>query len=111
LIYWSDLTLAIYNLVRAVTSPFPGAFSFLDNQVGKKVRIWQAIPFDTRLTWPNAVPGEIVAVFGEGAFVVRTGDSTLLVQKSEGAQLTHSDVGRKFGDLGTPRKIWPDLPE
>jgi hypothetical protein len=101
----------IYNLVRAVTRPFPGAFSFLDNQAEKKVRIWRAIPFDTRLDWPNAVPGQVVAVFGEGAFVVRTGDSSLLVQESEGAPLTHSDVGRRFGDLGTPRKIWPDLPE
>jgi methionyl-tRNA formyltransferase len=111
LIYWTDTTIEIYNLVRAVTRPFPGAFSFLDNQAEKKVRIWRAIPFDTRLDWPNAVPGQVVAVFGEGAFVVRTGDSSLLVQESEGAPLTHSDVGRRFGDLGTPRKIWPDLPE
>jgi methionyl-tRNA formyltransferase len=111
LIYWTDTMIEIYNLVRAVTRPFPGAFSFLDNQAEKKVRIWRAIPFDTRLDWPNAVPGQVVAVFGEGAFVVRTGEASLLVQESEGAPLTHSDVGRRFGDLGTPRKIWPDLPE
>jgi methionyl-tRNA formyltransferase len=111
LIYWSDPTLQIHNLVRAATKPFPGAFSFLDNQPEKKVRIWRAIPFDTRLTWPNTVPGQVVAVFGEGAFVVCTGDSSLLVQESEGTQLTHTDVGRKFGDLDTPRKVWQDLPE
>ena len=39
------------------------------------------------------------------------GDSSLLVQESEGAHFTHSDVGRQFGDLDTPRKVWPDLPE
>jgi hypothetical protein len=33
------------------------------------------------------------------------------VQESEGAHFTHSDVGRKFGDLNTPRKVWQDLPE
>jgi len=111
LIYWSDSTLQIHNLIRAVTNPFPGAFTYLDNDPEKKVCIWQAIPFDTRLSWPNAVPGEVVAVFGEGDFVVRTGDSSLLVQRFEGAHFTHSDVGRKFGDLGTPRKVWQDLPE
>ena len=111
LIYWTDSTLEIYNLVRAATRPFPGAFSFLDNQTEKKVWIWRAIPFDTRLAWPDAVPGQVVAVFGEGAFVVRTGDSSLLVQECEGARLTHGDVGRRFGDLGTPRKVWRDLPE
>ena len=111
LIYWTDRTLDIYNLVRGVTRPFPGAFSFLDDQAEKKVRIWRAIPFDTRLEWPQAVPGQVLAVFGEGAFVVRTGDSSLLVEESEGVHLTHSDVGRCFGDLGTPRKVWQDLPE
>jgi methionyl-tRNA formyltransferase len=111
LIYWTDGTLEIYNLIRAVTKPFPGAFSYLDDEKSKKVIIWRAIPFDTRLTWPNAEAGEIVAVFEDGNFVVKTADSTLLVQESEGASLTHADVGRRFGHLGLPRRNWGDLPE
>ena len=31
IIYWDDSTTNIYNLIRAVTKPFPGAFSFIDN--------------------------------------------------------------------------------
>jgi len=36
---WSKDALQVYNLVRAVTHPFPGAFTFLD---GKKVFVWKA---------------------------------------------------------------------
>lgn len=110
LIYWTDSTQEIYNLIRAVTQPFPGAFGYLDDDPARLVRIWRAIPFDTRLGWPEATPGEIVAVFVTGDFVVRTGDGTLLVQDYEGAALTGADVGRRLGTLGIPRKIWEDLP-
>jgi methionyl-tRNA formyltransferase len=110
LIYWTDPVLQIYNLIRAVTKPFPGAFSYLDDNPAKKVFIWRAIPFDTQLVWPTAKPGEIVAVFANEDFVVKTADATLLVQECEGAKLVHADTGRRFGDLATPRKVWKDLP-
>jgi methionyl-tRNA formyltransferase len=111
LIYWSDSTLEIYNLIRAVTRPFPGAFTFLDNDAANKVFLWRGIPFDTQLRWPNAVPGEIVEVFYDGSFVVKTQDSTLLVVESEGWTFRHCDIGRRFGTLAIPRKIWEGLPE
>jgi methionyl-tRNA formyltransferase len=41
LIDWSKGAGEIYNLVRAVTHPFPGAFSFLN---GRKLFIWSARP-------------------------------------------------------------------
>jgi methionyl-tRNA formyltransferase len=110
LIYFSDKTIDIYNLVRAVTKPFPGAFSYLNNNPAKKVIFWRVIPFDTRLTWPDAAPGTVVGVFENGDFVVKTGDSTILVEDYEGTRLTPLDVNQFFGDLETPRKIWKDLP-
>lgn len=111
LIHWDDTTEELHNLVRAVTRPFPGAFTFLDDDPGKKVYVWRAAPFDTRLQWPGAAPGEIVEVFYDGTLVVKTGDSTLLVLESEGHPFTDADVGRRLGDLGTPRKTWENLPE
>lgn len=111
LIWWTDDSIAIYNLVRGVTRPFPGAFTYLDDDPRKKVRIWRAIPFDRQLTWPEAAPGEIVAVFTGNEFVVKTRDSTLLVQESEGADFTYSDVGRSFGHLSSSRKVWDNLPQ
>lgn len=111
LIYWQDTTEDIYNLVRAVTKPFPGAFSFLDNNPDQPVVVWRAQPFDSYLDYADAQPGEVVEVFSNGMFVVRTGDSSLLVVESDNNSLTHKDRGRRFGNLGTPRKDWGELPQ
>ncbi len=43
LIDWTRGAVQIYNLIRGVTHPYPGAFTFLD---GKKVVIWQAWPVE-----------------------------------------------------------------
>jgi hypothetical protein len=73
--------------------------------------VWRAIPFDSRLHWPKAAVGEIVEVFFDGTFVVRTGDSSLLVQEAEGHAFEANDIGRKFGTRGIPRKVWESLPQ
>lgn len=111
LMFWEDSSRQIYDLVRAVTRPFPGAFTYLDNDTSRKIFIWRAAPFDTQLQWPGSVPGEIVEVFYDGSFVVRTGDSTVLVLESAGHSFTHSDIGRHLGTGGTPRKVWENLPD
>ena len=41
IIDWTKSAVAIYNLVRAVTHPYPGAFTSLD---GRKLFIWKALP-------------------------------------------------------------------
>ena len=43
LISWQKDALSIYNLTRAVTHPYPGAFTYLD---GKRFYIWKAYPED-----------------------------------------------------------------
>ncbi|HOE96926.1 MAG TPA: formyltransferase family protein [Candidatus Sumerlaeota bacterium] len=110
IIFWEDPANVICRLVRAVSRPFPGAFCFLDDDPGRKLTIWQAQPFDRRLTWPDAAPGEIVAVFHDATFVVRCGDATVLVTESEGVRLTDEDLGRRLGSAGIKRKVWPNLP-
>jgi len=111
LMCWEDSTEDLYNLIRAVTRPFPGAFTFLDNDPSKKVLIWRAIPFDAKVQWPGSQPGEILEVFYDGSFVVRTGDSTLLVLESGGHAFTPADIGAFFGPAGNQRKVWTDLPD
>ncbi|MCX7858226.1 MAG: formyltransferase [Deltaproteobacteria bacterium] len=41
LILWENDAVSIYNLVRAVTHPYPGAFTFFE---GKKLYVWKAYP-------------------------------------------------------------------
>lgn len=111
LIYWEDSTKDIYNLIRAVTKPFPGAFSYLDDDLSKKIYIWAAQPFDTKLDYKNAGPGEIVEVFYNSMFAVKTSDSVMLITESEGHNFTTKDIGKFLGHLNKPRKHWKDLPQ
>lgn len=111
LIYWEDTTEEIYNLIRAVTHPFPGAYSFLGDHSDQKMFIWRAIPFDSQITWPDALSGEVVEVFYDGSFIVKTGDGSLLVLESEGFTVMEDHIGCLLGTCGISRKEWEDLPE
>jgi methionyl-tRNA formyltransferase len=53
---WNGEAIAAYNLIRAVTKPYPGAFGLLD---GEKILIWWARPTDDQLA-----PGEMAVVAG-----------------------------------------------
>lgn len=77
---WRDRVERVDRMVRAVTRPYPGAFTFDD---GTRVFVWRGQPFDTRMSFEETVPGEIVAVFHDGTFVVRCVDHTYLVLEWE----------------------------
>jgi methionyl-tRNA formyltransferase len=74
---WSDSSRNLYNKIRAITHPGPGARTLLGDEV---IIIWRAF-YDP--SWPTymATPGQVVGRRpGEGV-IVKTGDSTLLVQE------------------------------
>ncbi len=70
IIDWKKSADAIYNLIRAVTHPYPGAFTFLD---GKKLFIWKALP---QKASRQGEPGAIASMH---PLVVETGDGTLRI--------------------------------
>ena len=74
---WSDTSRIIYNKVRAITRPGPGARTMLDDQA---IVIWRAF-YDPQ--WPAyiATPGQVVGRRSREGVFVKTGDSTLLVQE------------------------------
>jgi len=53
LIDWSKSAVQIYNLVRGVTHPYPGAFTWLN---GRKVTIWQTRPAEG-----SGEPGQVLS--------------------------------------------------
>lgn len=69
----------IYNLVRGVTRPFPGAFVYCGDQ---KVTVWSVHPFDEMLDFSMYAPGEIIDKF-DGRLIVRTVDGSLLIDEYE----------------------------
>lgn len=74
-----DKTRNIYNLIRGVAAPFPGAFAFVND---KKVRIWEAHPFDEMIDFSGYKPGQIVDIY-DGKLIVRTVDGSLLIDRYE----------------------------
>lgn len=66
---WSKSAVAIYNLVRGVTHPYPGAFTTLNN---REVIIWQA--------WPVAGSGEPGRIVSTEPLRVGTGDGLLEIR-------------------------------
>lgn len=53
---WSQDSQAIYNFIRALTRPYPGAFTLLD---GRQWRVWQAALFPGAAP-SGTTPGEIL---------------------------------------------------
>ena len=99
---WADSSRFLYNKVRAISQPGPGARTWLGREV---VTVWRAA-YDP--AWPRyrATPGEVVGgVEGEGV-IVKTGDSTLLVKEVQLAggppQSPRWPIGTRLGlDLQT----------
>ena len=74
LIEWSRPAWEIYNLIRAVTRPFPGAFTFWAD---RRIFLWSARPPGSR---SSPAPAGTVLGTGEGGTLeVATGDGVLEV--------------------------------
>jgi methionyl-tRNA formyltransferase len=74
---WTKGALQIYNLIRGVTHPYPGAFTWL---AGKKVIIWQACPVEG-----SGQPG---CILSQSPLLVATGQGALEIRslQLEGGQ-------------------------
>jgi methionyl-tRNA formyltransferase len=91
LIRWENTTISIYNLVRAITYPFPCAFTRLNGEI---VHIIDAEICDAK-NYVGRIPGKIISrVLGKGV-VVLTGDGSLLIKNiidSHGNRTTADEI-------------------
>lgn len=91
-ISWQASARAVHNLVRAVTAPYPGAFSFLGDT---PVHVWRT-QVSTRQPDVGTQPGTIVLVDAEGPHVA-CGPS----DNPEAIVLRHVTVAGATVDAGT----------
>jgi methionyl-tRNA formyltransferase len=87
---WNWPTERIYNLIRAVTAPYAGAYTYFE---GGKLRIWKAEPENRR--YVGRIPGRVVEFRPGAGAVVLTGDSALRLMD---VQLDGEEIVRA-GDL------------
>lgn len=71
---WRDSSRRIYALIRASSSPFPGAFSYLEHH-GQKIRIFSAKPLEIEYDF-LAVPGQVCFELNSNP-VIATADGML----------------------------------
>jgi methionyl-tRNA formyltransferase len=76
-INWRQTSRQIFNLIRAVTSPYPGAFT---DVAGRRLMVWWAEPDSPATAGRRGTPGEIMAL---APFVVATGDGSLELTRVE----------------------------
>lgn len=76
-INWSAATRSIDCLIRALVSPFPGAYTYFQ---GKKLLVWQAKPVGNPPSYVGRIPGRIIGRSKTEGFVdVLTGDGVLRI--------------------------------
>lgn len=95
---WQDSSRNIYNKIRGIGAPGPGARTLLEE---RPVILWEAV-YDP--AWPQylATPGQVVGVESAGVRV-KTGDATLVLSRVElpddaqGPRTPRFRIGTRFG--------------
>jgi methionyl-tRNA formyltransferase len=95
---WRRPAREIFNLIRASTHPYPGAFSSLK---GEKVTIWSADPIYLERRFDGTIPGRVIERRPEGAVVVLTGEGCLLIpelQRGDDQPVEAALIARSLND-------------
>ena len=100
-INWKASSESIYNLIRAVSAPYPGAHTY---RSGEMLRIWSAQRLPDLRRYVGRVAGRVVEVRPGQGSVVLTGDGGLLLTRVqlEGGQMqcaaeVLSSIGQTLG--------------
>jgi methionyl-tRNA formyltransferase len=77
-ISWGASSKSIVNLIRGVSAPYSGAYSFLD---GRKLTIWAAGQAPSQAPYVGRIPGRVVEILPKIGAVVLTGDGSILIRQ------------------------------
>lgn len=95
LIDWNQSAVAVYDFVRALTRPYPGAFSYID---GRRYLIWRAarLPLELPLAAAGSILGPVVSDSDDGCGLLvacKSGALTLLeIEDSDGRILSGREL-------------------
>jgi len=76
---WNKNSQFIYNKVRAITCPYPGAVGIIK---GEKYKIWKSEILDFKFG-SHLSPGSLVAILFDNSFVIKTRDSFIRLTEYE----------------------------
>lgn len=75
---WTSPTRAIFNLIRGLTSPYPGAYTMLD---GRKLVVWSSEIETEPRRYVGSIPGKVERVIPGVGVNVLTGDGILRIKR------------------------------
>ena len=104
---WDSDIFVIERFVRAVTRPFDGAFSFVDET---KVTFFRVAIFYTDLEghpYKAANSGEICEIFPNQKFLIRCNGGVLLVHEFDSPDVTVLKKGSRFVSLEEQIRVFP----
>lgn len=74
---WRRPASAVVDFVRALTRPYPGAFTV---HAGRRIAIWDALAFEAGSSFDRFQPGALVHRYGSGELLVRCGAGAVIVR-------------------------------
>lgn len=80
---WRMSSYSIYNLVRALTRPYPGAY-FCFN--GKTIKVWKVEEILTDM-YDNIEPGKILEVCKDGTIKIKAGENVIHILESDDIEI------------------------
>lgn len=91
-IIWTQTSRQIFNLIRAVTDPYPGAFT---EAAEARLMVWWAEPESPATIGKRGAPGEVLSLV---PLVVATGDGALELTKTEwrGGVAANLQIGQRL---------------
>jgi methionyl-tRNA formyltransferase len=75
---WSQPTRNVFNLVRGLASPYPGAYTLLE---GRKLIVWSAEMEREPRRYVGRIPGKVERIIPGAGVCVLTGDGTLRLKR------------------------------
>lgn len=76
LINWCRSSFEIYNKIRSISKPYPGAISIFN---GKKYLIWRSEIINEFRLGSSEKPGTLIATLFDGTYIIKTRDSFLRI--------------------------------
>ena len=75
LINWTKSAQDIYNKIRAISRPYPGAF-YIKNNI--KVKVWKSKILNLKIN-TNFIAGDVIKIYKNGNKVFMTNDKPILI--------------------------------
>jgi methionyl-tRNA formyltransferase len=97
-INWAWPTERIYNLIRATTAPYAGAYTTFN---GQRLRIWAARRLHKPHRYVGRIPGRVAEIRGNEGVVILTGDGLLLVTEAQldnGERVPAAQILKRMAD-------------